>query len=546
MSKLLGFLQSAVSLVLPAFGKVKALKGAGSGVFWALHAVVILAILAGLYYLNVAVLHWGRFIPGSNRFLADAWLSILFLLVYTLCWLSWWLFQLLAPEQEMTDFPDIDEAWAEAVAALNEAGVGLADAPLYLVIGQSEAKEEALFQAAQLKLLVKNVPSHPRAPLHVFANRDGIYVTCPGTSLLSEHATLLTGDPESPAVAAAGGGGGEDALDQTLRPSTGGGGAMKAAGILAGAQRKNRSITPEEQRELRRLARKERKLPSLLKNAEEVETQAARLEHLCRLIVRDRWPFCPANGILLLLPYAGSDNDQVALDTGDICQRDLMIARKALKVHCPLFAVVCDMETAPGFPEFLDRFTEAERQQRMGQRCPLVPALRGRGATAQLAPSPDESYGAMLDTVSRWICTSLVPGWVHKKFRMEGTGKAATVEEAVHGNARLFLLLDDLRERQSRLTTILTHGLETHNEPAWLFGGCYLAATGGDGGREQGFVAGVFRRLAEEQNYVSWTRAALEEEDLYQRWVGRGYVAVGLLGIAAVGLAVYLFLGPKK
>src|SRR5262249_37682372 len=148
-----------------------------------------------------------------------------------------------------------------------------------------------------------------------------------------------------------------------------------------------------------------------------------------------------------------------ALDTGDICQRELSTARHALKVHCPLFTLVCDMETAPGFVEFVERFSEAERQQRMGQRCPLVPALR-RSTTARTAAlnpaGTDASMPAMFESLARWVCQTLVPGWVYKKFRVEAPGKAQ-VSDVVRVNARLFLLLDELRERYGRLSTILTH-----------------------------------------------------------------------------------------
>jgi type VI secretion system protein ImpL len=302
-------------------------------------------------------------------------------------------------------------------------------------------------------------------------------------------------------------------------------------------------LTEAERRDLRREERRNRPRRSLLKDTADVDLQAARLEHLCRLIVRDRWPFCPANGLLMLVPYAAADSEQLALDTVDICQRDLTVMRRALKVHCPLFAMVCDMETAPGFAEFLERFTKEERQQRMGQRCPLLPSLRKSQATAQLTPGADDSYGSMLDTISRWICQSLVPGWVFKKFRLEAPGKA-TPEEASRGNARLFLLLDDLRERQQRLSTILTRGLDTGPASPWLFGGCYLGATGAEATQEQAFVAGVFHRMSQEQNWVSWTPEALAEEDTYQRWVSRGTIALGVLGIAVVGLGAYLLFGP--
>jgi hypothetical protein len=543
------FLTSLVSLVLPVFGKARgAVRGAASTLFWVLHVIIVLAILVGLYFLNVRYLHLDRLIPRTHRFLAESWLSILFLLVYVLCWLSWWLWRLLAPDHEMSDFPDLDEAWDEAVAALNEAGISLTEAPLFLVLGQTESKDAALFQAAQVKFQVTQAPD-AKAPLHVFANRDGIWVTCPGASLLARQAMLLAGETESGGAGVSLVEAAADPIDQTLRPSTAPKGAQKIHAVLGQALRKGRSpeqLTEAERRELRRLERREKPRPSLLKNLPEVDHRTARLEHVCRLIARDRWPFCPVNGLLLLVPFAATDSDQDALDTGDLLQRELTVARGALKVHCPLFTLVCDMETAPGFSEFISRFTEAERQQRMGQRTPLVPAVRSQHTAALSGTSGDESIGAMLHSVARWIGSALVPGWVYKKFRVEGQGRS-TAADAVRTNSRLFLLLDELRERQSRLSEILNHGLVTgRDEQPWLFGGCYVAATGADPGTEQAFVAGVFRRLPEEQNYVSWTEEALGEEALYQSWISRGYAVLGVLFVAALGLGAYYFFGMKQ
>ena len=89
-------------------------------------------------------------------------------------------------------FPDIDAAWAEALKALDQAGIDLSAAPLFVVLGQSQGSEESLFAAAQLPLQVRHVPRRPTAPLHLYASRDGIYLTCGGASLLARQIALLT------------------------------------------------------------------------------------------------------------------------------------------------------------------------------------------------------------------------------------------------------------------------------------------------------------------------------------------------------------------
>src|SRR5262249_38065845 len=120
------------------------------------------------------------------------WLPILFLLLYALLYTGWWIYRILVAPAEATFFPDIDEAWEEAVQALDQAGISLSEPPLFLVLGRTETPEEQLFQASGINWIVKQAPVGTRHPLHVYANRDVIFVTCAGASLLGRQAALLS------------------------------------------------------------------------------------------------------------------------------------------------------------------------------------------------------------------------------------------------------------------------------------------------------------------------------------------------------------------
>ena len=50
-----------------------------------------------------------------------------------------------------------------------------------------------------------------------------------------------------------------------------------------------------------------------------------------------------------------------------------LVMLSELLVHCPLYALVCDLETAPGFGDFIQQFSAKERLRRIGQRCHLMP-----------------------------------------------------------------------------------------------------------------------------------------------------------------------------
>jgi hypothetical protein len=526
-----------VALITP-FGRGASYFRMSAGLRWFLHAVVLLGVLVLLGWINYVSRAAQLWINSPNfaPWLCKVYFPLIFFLLYAMAWLGWWLWKLLGPEDTASDFPDIDEAWAEAVQALNESGIELTDAPLFLVLGKPAGGEEPLLNAAQLSLTVKQAPKRPNAPLHVYANRDGIYVTCAGASVLGRQAAVLNGEVEDGTASGGGDGAPEDDPFKTLRPK---GRLKEVQNILSKAREEGRSpdqLTDAERAEIQALIMEEeaeqgqrgrRPQTSFLKNAAEVERLSARLRHLCRLIVRDRRPYCPLNGILLLVPFAAADRDEDASHTASAIHSDLTSARDVLQVHCPVFAMVCDLELAAGFREFLERFPADQRQRRLGQRFPLMPDLE------------PEKVPEMVDGGMEWVCQSMIPNWVYKLFRVEGTGQ--DVRAVMQGNARLFRFLGEMRERQKRFGRVFQRGIVNDGDGLTLFGGCYVAGTGKDSAREQAFVAGVFRRLLENQNYVSWTDAALREESDNQRWTYYGYTGLVVALLVLIGLGTLVW-----
>ncbi len=204
-----------------------------------------------------------------------------------------------------------------------------------------------------------------------------------------------------------------------------------------------------------------------------------------------------------------------------------------LKVHCPTFGLVCDLETLSGFREFIVRLPVRDRERRLGQRFPLAPEINGE----QLLDYVDSSV--------QWVCGSLLRDWVFKLFRVETPGRddAPTVTAA---NANLYLLLHELRERQKRLGRVFRVAFARQASAPLRFGGCYLAGTGHDPDREQALVAGLFRRLIDHQNDVSWTDQAMAENENAERVAKMGYGVLATAGVAVAVLLAVVFLGGRS
>jgi hypothetical protein len=519
-------LRKLIGLILPIFGKARDFRAISRPLRVILHILVLAVTLVLLFSLN-----W--VIPGLQNLcrvqsLRQVWLPVLFLIIYTLGWLVRWGWMMWMTEEEASDFPDIDRAWAEAMRALAEAGIDLQEVPVFLVLGRPAAGENCLFDAAQLPFSVKSAPPYADAPLHIYANRqDGIFITCTRISRLGLRAALLAlrtkmaveSPPEDLPETS------EIDVTETIRPS-----AINKVRplfqILEQARKQGRGpaeMTAEEQEMLRLIERSEK--------PEEAQLLSARLEHLCRLIVRGRRPDCPLNGILVLLPFAALGDDEDAEKTRTDCRTDLQTAWEVFQLHCPLFTLVCDLETVPGFPQYLEGYLaqyKSEEDRRKSRKRRLG---RHFGWGLGLENSSRES---MIKEHVEWIGHGMFPIQVYENSLRLVSSEGDDPERATHRNGQLFRFLGALREGQKRLTELVVHGLASKPKGPALLRGCYLAATGRDSAREQAFVAGVFQRLLEYIRYVSWTQEALAEDAAYHRRASYGYLALPIYLIVLI------------
>jgi hypothetical protein len=511
---IIGFL----SILLP-FGKGAKFWRLGPGARWTLHFVLVFLILIALFVLNAFLTGLQNLVDST--WAKPIWLPLVFLLVYLLLWTGWWIWKLLRAEPEASHFPDIDEAWAAAVRGLAQAGIRPGDLPMFLVLGRPQGPEEHLFAAAQLPLVVKQTPSDPGAPLHVYATRDAIYVTCAGASLLGKHAAnvALEGIDEHAGAVPEGDGEGSEA-DRTIRPS---GKEKKVIKKLAQIIGRHMNVVE------RRAARRDLGLPmpDLLKNPAEMELYKARLAHLGRLLVRDRQPYCAINGLLVLVPVGGTDTEADAQQTAEMCARDLATVRRVLLLQCPILVLSCDLEALPGFRDFIERVSAKERLGRLGQRFPLAsPDLAG------------EALQEQMDKSIHYLCNNYLRDWVYRLFQVDDAGG----NDPIAINTGLYLFLDEMRARKKNLSRVLTQGIARDAPVPLLYAGCYLAATGADRGHEQAFVAGVFKRLLENQSFVAWTDTALADDRKSHSQANLGYTLLGgLTLVLLIALGFFFF-----
>ena len=430
-------------------------------------------------------------------------------------------------QEEPSVFPEIDAAWEEAKRSLAAADVDLQAVPLFLVLGRPHGGRGVFVPGCGLPFTVKQVP-RPDAPVQVWANKqDGIFVTCVDNSRLGSRASLLaltSGTASSDAPLEPPSVSDDDRATSTI-------GAASPVQRIFGGLIKDEQLTEEERR-------RRYQVHEAADKPEESRRLTARLEHLCRLVVKDRWPEPPVNGILVLIPHAATQSKQAAEGTSRDCQHDLSTVWKVFRLHCPLMAPVCDLETVPGFPTFLDAYlarfrTEEEkrkeRKRRLGRRL-------GWGVGLEVDP-----YRHSVEEQVQWIGKGLLPQQIYEGlFRLETPGREDTTE-VVRRNFQLCRFLSAMHEGQKHLTSIVVNGLVSKAGGQDLLGGCYLAATGRDASHEQAFVAGVFDRLLESISNISWSEEAIKEEEQYQLWTRFGYLGLPIFAVVMLLLVIYLW-----
>jgi hypothetical protein len=518
IAKPLNFIKSVFFLAFPMFDSAERARGGDAALRWLARVLLVGGFVAILALLNQweRLGLWNVVQPTAPWFARRFWLPILAMCLYAIFWLGWWLYRLFNIDIEPvgSEFPDIDRAWDQAVDALGRADIALDTAPLFLLLGWPSATEDDFFRAAGIKGPVRQVPGDPAAPLHVTANRDGVWLTCAGACLLGQfHDENSAAGVLEEAMATMA----EDAADpfKTMGMGAAGAATLRIEDFQA-TVKQAQARTPRKRR------------------IEDSDQHLARLRHLCRLIIRDRRGFCPINGVLMTVPI-GIDARSDLGDVADACRMDLTTVFDIFRMRCPVLALVSGLEQVPGFSELIARLPPEQVRKRMGQRFPLVP-----DATA--AEVPDKVQDS-IEVVSG----NLFPSMIHTMFQVEAKG-VEDVDEVLRSNCQLFRLLQAIVERGERVARLVKDCIPSLRGEPLMFGGCYFAGTGHDAATQQAFASGVLMRMIkEDQDSVTWTDEAMDSDAAAARLAGRLRIALILiitLGVLAVaGLMVKRFLG---
>jgi hypothetical protein len=257
-------------------------------------------------------------------------------------------------------------------------------------------------------------------------------------------------------------------------------------------------------------------------SAEEQALCSDRLEYLVQLICRTRYPVCPANGLLVMLPYELVESSPAATQLA--LQEDMRVLQQHLRVRVPAIALVTEMEKQDGFVEMIDRLgLEKVRFARFGKGC--------------------ETLGEASKSRLRSVVIHAVASFEKRIYELFGRAEAMRKKT----NGRLYTFMARLRTKfEENLAIIISEGFgqdepgkDPANEPMF-FSGCYFAGTG-DTAEKQAFVSATFDKLVEnDAGLLEWNSIALKEDRGYHHVANFIMTLGGLALLALLGLAVWI------
>lgn len=438
-------------------------------------------------------------------------------------------------QKEVSKYPDIDMQWNEGVQQLAQQGIDVADTPIVLVLGAEDGKMVGQLAECIAGTFPVNSSASSGQGLAFLANPNVIYVFANGCNRLSklslnrqvaptqtstERSLPKKGNRVATATLD-----NDSSFDERVTNDFGeiGGEPLESRRMPKFGGKKNLETLDEDP------AMEEVASPVALVtgveaklSAEEQALCSDRLEYLVSLVCKSRYPVCPANGVLVLIPYElvelSASATQLAL------QEDMRVLQQHLRVRVPAIALVTEMEKHDGFVEMIDRLgLDKVRFARFGKGC--------------------ETLGEASKTRLQAVVLHAVASFEKRIYEL--FARAETMRKKTNG--RLYTFMARLRQKfEQNLTVIISEGFgqdepgkDPANEPMF-FSGCYFAATG-ETPEKQAFVAAVFEKLIEnDAGLLEWNSTALKEEQSYHQITSFVMTIGGLALMALLGLAIWV------
>lgn len=511
----------------------------------AVHTIAMMALLAGFGYLQYT-LQLDALVRSSLPIVRLTWLPLVAVLVYAIAWSAWFVARTLRMPAEKPLDGTIGSAWQSSLDRFARAGIDVTRTPLYLILGSPAGGVRDFFAASRVDLSILPSGEEADEPIQVCGNRDAIFVCCRESSLTGNFTrrAAATRKANLESIASTVGGGASRkpayawdnhvvAKDSPSQTAAVGSDQQRhgnsAVATVAKPVTPGRSDHETVQRiqdtltEIETLANSENqpstksatilqprlaKQPMLRLEPTEATQLLDRLDGLCREIADVRQPYCPINGVIIMVPIDATDCVETADHVGMRIERDLLTISHALELSVSAQVIFSDLELTEGGQSFLNRFPETQRHRRLGASLPAPPASEPGAGPAGV----DQAVG--------WICDDLFPPL---GYRLMSRDLSDDAHDRVvrHGNHNIHRVVDTMRRRRDGMSRLLRRAI-TATAGKVRIRGCFVAATGAAGPTKQAFAEGIMPQISDIQNEVQWMKQRRSRD----RWQRRAAIAI--------------------
>ncbi|TWT42820.1 hypothetical protein KOR42_46240 [Thalassoglobus neptunius] len=489
--------------------------------------VVLIALILGWF--TPQIQQWTQLpVMGHGRleWVNDYWCGIVFLLGYAIVRVILYLLEILGIEEE-GEFSDIERPWREAIAELEAEGLPIDELPLFIINGLTPQQERSVFlEASGIDWqVISPSQNESKSPLRVYAYSEGIFVSCVGVGAVScqqgkvvpvsaggtptsappsniGNRTIVAGEISNIMDSAKAGTGTAKSVGQAppsiptgtapsgtmpsaaMQPPARTGGTLRSIGsALAKATMTPGGMKAAMQSFSGGAAERKGYGKKQVAPIDTVESEVAqrRMDFFCELINESRFPYCPINGLLQVIPISWTTSTDQARKLAPAVRIDLETIHESLHLQFPVTVAFSELDSLPGLKEYMirvERIQPGIRQSRAGSRF----------ATGAVIDASSMDW--LLDRSMNWF-----RGWTYTAFSADINAK---------DNLKLFHMLCSIRERRDAMTVLLRESFSQLTEPECRLAGCYFFATG-EGATEQGFIRGVLDRMVETEGDVAWS-----------------------------------------
>lgn len=487
-----------------------------------LHVLLVVGIIVLVVWLHIRVFQTYSFVQSGYFIIKYGFPAIVALLIYAAIRLVFYILRQLPTSR--VDFPDIEEAVNEGVAALAAAGLNIKDVPLFLAVGFTPQDERAL---AESPLIGKDVLlADADLALHWYGDHRGVFVSLAKVSAINAQLAMAqqarAGGSARVAVPMSGPGDDDQFRTQPLgvmaAAGVGGDGGFATMGALGPGEYATIAVGGPAGAPTLGVMPDVMPLANRRLDADERDLIERRIRFFVDKLREVRYPVCNVNGFLLAIPYSWTTSPALA-QLSDVVKLDMGTLQETVGTKCLCFTVLTGIEQFQDFRTYISRLDKAQLNRRFG--CGL--------------PGPS-LYSPNTEDIER------IHGWLMQYFERQ-VFELFQRKLGDPTNGDLFRLLDRIRKARSNFTRVLKQAFPDDVEDPVYLGGVYFASFEPAGGVRLPFFNGVIDKLLHEHDdVVGWTEKSLLEDKQMQRLARGFWIAAGILVVLNALLILWMIL----